>query len=134
MKNRFTILLSLVLLLFAVLGCGLTDRLTGSKDDSSSTTESGETTTSDSKSESTGEIVKVGIPECDELATYLNDNAEEIGKESIVVRGIVEMYKQTIFSNLRDSVDKMNDEEKAKFGENCKKALENVKKQVKPKE
>lgn len=134
MKNRLTILLALILIVIVALGCGLTDRLTGSKDESEPTTESGETKTSDSKSESTGEVVKVGIPECDELATYLNDNAEEIGKESIVVRGIVEMYKQTIFSNLRDSVEKMNDEEKAKYAENCKKALENVKKQVKPKE
>lgn len=134
MKNRFTIFLSLILVLFVALGCGLTDRLTGSKDESSPKTESGETKTSDSKSGSTGEVVKVGIPECDELATYLNDNAEVIGKESIVVRGIVEMYKQTIFSNLRDSVEKMNDEEKAKYGENCKKALENVKKQVTSKE
>ena len=134
MKNRITIFISLVLILFVALGCGLTDRLTGSKDDGGSKTESGETKTTDAKKGSTGEVVKVGIPECDELATYLNDNAEEIGKGSIVVRGIVEMYKQTIFSNLRDSVEKMNDEEKTKAGENCKKALENVKKQVKPEE
>ena len=126
-----------MLFIFAIaLGCGLQDRLTGGDSGGSDSSKSAEESKSgDSKTDnSSGEIVKVGIKECDDLATYINDNAEAIGKESIVVRGIVEMYKQTIFSKLRESVEKMNDEEKAKMGENCKKALENLKKQVKPKE
>lgn len=137
MKNKLTIFFVLGLILFVVIGCSL-GGLTGSsdekssKDSSSSSSESKPSDSSDdSKSSSSGEIVKVGIAECDELATYINDNAEEIGNESIVVRGIVEMYKQTIFSNLRESVEKMDDEQKKKMGENCKKALENLKKQVK---
>ena len=43
---------------------------------------------------------------------------------------LLECSQQTIFSNLRESVEKMTEEEKAKAGENCKKALENLKKQM----
>ena len=140
MKNKFMLIASLSLVLFVALGCGLTGGFTGSdssdssSESSDSTAKSEESSTSDSKSDSKGNLVKVGIPECDEFATYINDHAEEIGKGSIVARGIVEMYKQTIFSNLKESVEKMDEKEKAKMAENCKKALENVKKQFDKKE
>ena len=136
MKNKFTFIPALGLILFVALGCSMINPF-GSSDESSGadsgTSESTGSTDSTDSTSSGGDIVKVGIAECDELATYINDNAEAIGDESIVVRGIVEMYKQTIFSNLRDSVKNMNDEEKKTMGENCAKALENLKKQVKPK-
>ena len=133
MKNRLTVFLSLSLVLFVAIGCSLGGLMGGSD------TESTKDSSGKSKSESTkktevapsGEVVKVGIPECDEFATYLNDNAKEIEAESFVVRGLVKLYKQTILSNLRDSVEKMNDEQKAKMGENCKKALEELKKSMK---
>jgi hypothetical protein len=136
MKNKFTVLLALSLVLIITLGCSFGGLFGGSDSkESSSSSEKKDTSSSSSEKKKevtpSGDIVKVGIPECDELATYINDNAEAIGEESIVVRGIVEMYKQTIFSNMRDSVEKMNDEQKAKMGENCKKALENLKKQMK---
>ncbi len=154
MRNKLTVLLVLSLVLFVVIGCNL-GGLMGSKDSSEKTqsntanTESADsptsdTTSADSKSTDTdstksdktdasdsGDIVKVGIAECDELATYINNNSEAIGQENIVVRGIVEMYKQTIFSNLRDSAKDMNEEQKTKMGENCKTALDNLKKQMK---
>ncbi|REJ78211.1 MAG: hypothetical protein DWQ47_01750 [Acidobacteria bacterium] len=134
MKNRFGSLAVLLLLLALVLGCnfgsltGSGDSESGSGDSSSSSSESSETSSS-----SDGDLVEVGIPECDELATYINDRAETIGEESIVVRGIVEMYKQTIFSGLKESVEKMDDKQKEQMAENCKKSLENLKKQMEDK-
>jgi len=130
MKNKFGFLTVLALLLTLALGCSL-GGLTGGSDE----TESGDSTSSSEKSSdsgdsASGDLVKVGIPECDELATYINERAETIGEESIVVRGIIEMYKQTIFSGLKESVEKMDDEQKAKMAENCTKSLENLKKQT----
>ncbi len=136
MKNKFTVLFVLGLILFVVLGCGF-GNMFGSKDEAANANTSSNTASDDKSGDSTtsssGEVVEVGIPECDELATYINNNSEAIGNESIVVRGIVEMYKQTIFSNLRDSVKNMNEEEKKKMGENCKKALDNLKQQMEKK-
>ncbi|HUF04191.1 MAG TPA: hypothetical protein VMM38_08445 [Aridibacter sp.] len=130
MKNRFALLSVLLVLLVVVLGCSL-GGLTGSGDsesgDSSSSSSDG---SSDSGSSSSGDLVKVGIPECDEFATYINERAETIGEESIVVRGIIEMYKQTIFSGLKESVEKMDDKQKAQMAENCKKSMENLKEQM----
>lgn len=132
MKNRFALLSVLTVLLVVVLGCSL-GGLTGSGDSESGSGDSSSSGSSDSGSDSGGELVKVGIPECDELATYINEKAETIGEESIVVRGIVEMYKQTIFSGLKESVEKMDDKQKAQMAENCKKSLENLKEQMESK-
>lgn len=130
MKNRFTLLSVLLVLLVLVLGCSL-GGLTGSGESESGSGESSSSSgSSDGGSDSSGELVEVGIPECDELATYINERAETIGEENIVVRGIVEMYKQTIFSGLKESVEKMDDKQKAQMAENCKKSLENLKEQM----
>lgn len=134
MKNKITVLLALSLVMFVAIGCGI-GNLLGSKEETSTSKDSGsksaESTTEGKKEvEPSGKIVEIGITECDELATYINDNAEAIGSESIVVRGIVEMYKQTIFSKLRDSVKEMTDEQKTKTAANCKKAFENLKEQM----
>ena len=135
MKNKITLLAAILVLLALVLGCGL-GRLIGS--DESSGGESSESSESSSKSEKSsggsGELVEVGIPECDELATYINERAEAIGEESIVVRGIVEMYQQTIFSGLKESVEKMDEKQKAQTAENCTKALNNLKEEFEKKQ
>ncbi len=130
MKNKLSFLIAASLLLFVTIGCSLGGFMGGSDDSGDGDSSSGSKSSSDSGGSSSGELVEVGIPECDELATYINDRAETIGEENIVVRGIVEMYKNTIFSGLKESVEKMNDEEKAKMAENCKKSLENLKKQM----
>jgi hypothetical protein len=138
MKNRFTFLSAILVVILIALGCSL-GGLMGGKDsetpkDGTTKTENGSDSSSSSPdSEGSGELVKVGIPECDELATYINDRAETIGKESIVVRGIVEMYKQTIFSGLKESVEKMDDKQKEQTAENCRRSLENLKKNMEAK-
>jgi len=137
MKNKFTFLSAIIILLALALGCNLS-RFTGSGDSESSkdngataekTTESGS-----SDSSSAGDLVKVGIPECDEFAQYINEKSETIGKDSWAARAVVEMYKQTIFKGLKESVEKMNDEQKAEMADTCKKAFENVMKQMEDKE
>jgi hypothetical protein len=74
---------------------------------------------------------KTGIPECDEFIAYVEQNSEEIGKDSMIVRGIVEYYKQMIYSKLREGVANSNPTEREEFGKQCKLALEKVKEQNK---
>ena len=135
MKNRITLLLSLALVLFIAVGCGL-GGLVGSdesptKDSSSKPADSKESADSTEKTEKepSGEEIKVGIKECDELATYINDNSEEI-EGSIVARGIVYVYKNWILGKIKEGVEKMSEEEKAKMGEACAKSFEQLKKSI----
>ncbi len=134
MKNKLTLIGALLMVVAIALGCSL-DRFTGGSDseapkDGTTKTEKGSDPSNSSDSGGSGELVEVGIPECDELATYINERAETIGKESIVVRGIVEMYKQTIFSGLKESVEKMDEKQKEQTAENCRRSLENLKKNM----
>lgn len=72
---------------------------------------------------------KTGIPECDEFIAYVEQNSDEIGKDSMIVRGIVEYYKQMIYSKLREGIANSNSAEREEFGKQCKLALEKVKEQ-----
>ena len=74
---------------------------------------------------------KTGISECDEFIAYVEQNSEEIGKDSMIVRGIVEYYKQMIYSKLREGVANSNPVEREEFGKQCKLALEKIKEQNK---
>lgn len=130
MKNKFTVLFAMCIVLLVTIGCSFIGSDEEVSKDSSSKSSDIKSSETKKEAEPSREIVEVGIPECDELATYMNDNSEKISKENIVVQGIVEYIKQSIFSNLRDSIKQMSDEEKAKTGKNCKKALENLKKQM----
>lgn len=131
MKNRFGLFASLLLLLTLVLGCSLGGMIGGSEDSSGGdSTSSSDSSSSSSDSSGSSETIEIGIPECDEFLTYINEKAEPMGEDNVVVRGIVQFYKESIFSGLKESVEKMNDEEKAKVAENCKTSLEKLKKQI----
>ncbi|MDQ3635972.1 MAG: hypothetical protein M3405_15935 [Acidobacteriota bacterium] len=129
MKNKFTILLSLSLILFVAMGCGMIDYI-GSSDSGETTLDktSDSTSTSEKKKEATpsGEKIIVGITECDELATYVNDNTEEI-EGSYVGKALMYFYRNTILKSLQDGVGKMNDEEKKKWADVCTKTLKDLK-------
>lgn len=130
MKNTVTVGLSLTFVLLIALGCGL-GGLTGGSDSGTSkdgTKKTGDSTEITEKAPS-GEVVKVGIPECDELATYINDNTEKI-EGSIIARGIVYLYKNMILNNVKEGIEKMSDEDKAKLGKACAKSLEDLKKSI----
>lgn len=109
------------------IGCNLGGFMGGSDDEATK-----ESSDPAKKTEAvpSGEVVKVGIPECDELATYINDNSEEI-EGSIVARGIVYLYKNMILDSIREGIEKMDDEQKAKLGGTCAKSLEDLKKSLK---
>ncbi|NNE97890.1 MAG: hypothetical protein HKN25_02590 [Pyrinomonadaceae bacterium] len=130
MKNSVSVVLSIILVLFIALGCSLSG-LTGGSDSASGddrTKKTGESKEMTEK-EPSGEVVKVGIPECDEVATYINDNSEEI-EGSIILRGIVYIYKNAVLENIKENIEKMTDEEKQKYGKICKKTLEDLKKSM----
>jgi hypothetical protein len=128
MKNKVTYLLALGLFLFVVLGCSF-GGLIGSSDETAKKDQSGKTADATTEKEPSGEVVKVGIPECDEIATYINDNSEEI-EGSIIAKGIVYIYKNMILENIREGVENMSEEEKTKVAKACKKSLEDLKKNM----
>ena len=132
-KNRLTIFLSLSLVVFVVLGCGFGGLFGGSETESTKDS-STESTSGDAKkpteAKPSGEVVKVGIPECDEVATYVNDNSEEI-EGSVILRTIVYIYKNVVLKQIKDGIEKMDDEQKKKFAEICSKTLKDLKKSMK---
>jgi hypothetical protein len=134
MKNKLTVLLAVSLVLSITLGCSLGGLIGSSetKESSSSGDRKDTSSGSEKKKEATpsGEVVKVGIQECDELATFINDNSEEI-EGSIVLRGILYAYKNYVLESLKEGIEKMSDEEKAKAARSCKKALEQLKENMK---
>ncbi len=134
MRNKFTVLLSMVLVLFVAMGCSF-GGLFGGSDGESRTSRSADSKSKGERTENTekepsGEIVEIGIKECDELATYVNDNSEEI-EGSYAARAIVYVYKNWIIAKVKEGVENMSEEDKAKLGEACAKSFEQLKKSLK---
>ena len=132
MKNRLTLFLALAMVLFVAVGCSL-GSLIGSDEsstkDSSSKSADSKDSTEKTENEPSGDVIKVGIPECDEIATYINDNSEAIDG-SYAARAAVYLYKNYILENIREGVEKMSDKEKEKWAKACAKSLEEIKKKV----
>lgn len=130
MKNKFGIFAVILITLTIALGCNL-GGLIGSGSEGSGQGKDGSSASGEKKTPAkpSGEVVKIGIPECDELATYINDNSDKI-EGSIVARGIVYVYKNLVIENIREGVEKMNDEQKAKMAKVCTKTLEDLKKSM----
>ena len=131
MKNSVSVVLSLTLVLMIALGCSL-GGLTGGSDSETTKDSTGKRgdSTEQTEKEPSGEVIKVGIPECDELATYINDNSEEI-EGSLLARGIVYVYKNMILNNVKESVEKMSEEDKKKVADACAKSMKQLKEQIK---
>lgn len=130
MKNKFGFFAALLVLLALVLGCGL-GGLTGSDEGESGQSSESSSSEGEKKTpvEPSGEVVEIGIPECDEVATFINDNTEEI-EGSYLLRGIVYVYKNYVLENLREGVKNMSEEEKEKAARVCTKTLEDLKKNM----
>lgn len=132
MKNKLTVFFALSLVLFVAMGCSL-GGLIGSDEEKpkDSSSKSSDATSTDKKEATpSGEIVEVGIPECDEMATYINDNTEAI-EGSYLARGIVYIYKNYMLEKVKEGIGKMTDEEKSEMGKVCKESLKNLKDSVK---
>ncbi len=130
MRNKFTFLLAISLILFIAVGCSFIGSSDEVSEDSSG--KSGDSKTTETKKEAapSGEVLKVGIPECDELVTYVNDNTEEI-ESSYAGKAALYFYKNYVLESIREGVEKASDEEKIKLAKTCKKSLEDLKKSVK---
>lgn len=127
MKNKLSGLVVVLALFLVVAGCSLssfTDSDESGKDGAK--TEESKSGGDKSSSSSSEDVLNSGIPECDELAKYVNDNAEEI-EGSIVGKAIMYMYKNTILKSLEESAEKMDDEGKKKMGEVCAKTMKQLK-------
>ncbi len=129
MENKFTVLVAMCIVLFVAVGCSFI----GSDDEVSkdSSGKSGNSKISETKKEvaPSGEVIKVGIPECDELVTYVNDNTEEI-ESSYAGKAALYFYKNYILESMREGVENASDEEKTKLAKTCKKSLEDLRKSV----
>jgi hypothetical protein len=126
MKNKLTLFLALTLVLFVAIGCSFGNPFGSGESDTST----GESKSAETKEAApSGEVVKVGIKECDELATYINDNSEKI-EGSYLARGIVYLYKNYMLESIRDGVENMTEEEKIKLGKACKQSMDELKKSL----
>ena len=127
MKNKFTLILIILALFITVAGCSLGGLMGGddSSETGSTTEESGDK--SDKKSTSSGgDVLDSGIAECDELAKYVNDNAEEI-ESTFVGKALVLVYKNTVLNAIEEGFEKMDEKQKENWKKICTKSLKELK-------
>lgn len=116
MKNKFTVLSAILLLLTIGFGCSFLDKATsgGSSDNSS--------TTNPSNSSNPNDAAKTGVAECDEFLDLLN-NDQKKPDEDLFTRKIreyaIDFAKETIKKNIEE-----NQGDKQKIATGCKEAKE----------
>jgi len=114
MKNKFTVLSAILLLLTIGFGCSFLDKATsgGSSDNS--------TTTNPSNSSNPNDAAKTGVAECDEFLDLLN-NDQKKPDEDLFTRKIreyaIDFAKETIKKNIEE-----NQGDKQKIATGCKEA------------
>ncbi len=137
-KNNLTTPLLALLIFVIACNCNFTDWVKSGEpqntaDSNSAITNNAETNTNINSGTAANQPPsaeeKTGIAECDEFITYIEQNSEEIGKDSMVVRGIVEYYKQMVFGKMREGIANSTPQEKDEFAKQCSEALKKVKEQ-----
>jgi hypothetical protein len=118
MKNKFTLFVVVGILLTASLGCSMLNPFSGSKDDSSRSSNS-RTNDGGGSSDGSAGIEKVGIPECDEVIDMLTKEMES-PDDGYISRAI----KQTVYNSIRESLKKSIEEGKNDPKELAKKCSE----------
>lgn len=112
MKNQFVIIIVCVSI-FAVLGCGITDRVQKTVGgDSNSNKSVGDKVTEDVLRE------KTGVPECDEVINLLADQSKN-DDDGFVSKATKEFFFNKIRQSIKESIEK-NQNDKAKMAQNCK--------------
>lgn len=119
MKNKFTLVIVVALLLAAGLGCGSLDPFSGSKEDSQRSSNSRTDNGGSGGSDESAGIEKVGIPECDEVIDMLTKEMES-PDDGYISRAI----KQTVYNSIRESLKKSIEEGKNDPKELAKKCSE----------
>jgi hypothetical protein len=114
MKNNFTVLFALVLLLTVGFGCSFLDKAKtggGSSDNSS-------TTNPDNSSTTPNDSTKTGVPECDEFLELLNNDSKK-PDEDLFTRKIreyaIDFARESIKKNLEE-----NKGNKEKIAKECR--------------
>ena len=121
MKNKFAIIVSIILL-FAVLGCGISERIQNAVSEQSSNNSS---TSSNYANKSTTDQItddvlreKTDIPECDEVLDMLADQSKS-PDENFVTKAAKEVVFNRIRQSLKDSIQQ-NQNDRAKLAQTCK--------------
>ncbi len=111
MKNKFTVLLAILLLLTVGFGCNYIKNSGGSTDNS---TKSGDGATNSADS------TKTGVAECDEFLDLLNNDSKKPDEDFLTKK-----IREYAIDFARESIKKNTEEnkgDKQKIGEGCKKA------------
>jgi hypothetical protein len=122
MKNKFAIFISGILL-FAVLGCGISDRIQNAVAEKPANSSSGNTSTSENKTISdqvTEDVLreKTGVPECDEVIDFFADQAKN-QEDDFVSKATKEFVFNKIRQSFKESIEK-NKGDREKMAQNCK--------------
>lgn len=112
MKNQFVIII-VCISIFAVLGCGIGDRVQKAVEgDSNSNKSVGDKVTEDVLRE------KTGVPECDEVIDLLADQSKN-NDDNFVSKATKEFFFNKIRQSIKESIEK-NQNDKPKMAQNCK--------------
>ena len=127
MKNKFEIVI-LSVLLFAVLGCGISDRIQKAVEDKPANNNSTPTNIGDkSIGDQTTENVlreKTGVAECDELLDWVADQSK--GKDdNFISKGVKEYFVNKIRQSIKESIEK-NQNDKEKMAKECKEIKQQI--------
>jgi hypothetical protein len=119
MKNKFTLLLAVLLLLTVGFGCSLIDKAT-SGGSSDNTATNPPNNSSSNSAVNPNDAAKTGVAECDEFLDLLN-NDQKKPDEDIFTRKIreyaIDFAKEAIKKNIED-----NQGDKEKIARGCKEA------------
>lgn len=112
MKNKSVILI-LCVSIFAVLGCGITDRVQKAVEgDSNSNKSVSDKVTEDILRE------KTGVPECDEVIDFFADQSKN-NEDDFVSKATKEFVFNKIRQSIKENIEK-NQNDKVKMAQNCK--------------
>ncbi|CAN5757188.1 hypothetical protein BH20ACI4_BH20ACI4_23670 [soil metagenome] len=127
MKNKFVIVISGVLL-FGVLGCGISDRIQKAVEDKPANTSSDPASSNDKTigDKATENVLreKTGVAECDELLDWLADQSKS-KDDNYVSKAMKEYFYNKIRQSIKESIEK-NQNDKEKMAKECKEIKQQI--------
>lgn len=128
MKNK-SVLLILCVLVFAVLGCGISDRIQRAIEDKPANSGSSQPSGSEDKSigdQATESVLreKTGVAECDELLDWLADQTKS-ADDNYVSKAMKEYFVNKIRQSIKESIEK-NQQDKEKMAKECREIKQQI--------
>lgn len=127
MKNKSVIFVVCVLL-FAVLGCGISDKIKKITEEKTSNSNATPTNSGDKSigDQATENVLreKTGVPECDELLDWLTDQTKN-NDDNFISKGVKEYFFNKIRQSVKESIEK-NQNDKAKMAKECKEIKQQI--------